>query len=92
VYNLGNGNGYSVLEVVDAVRSVTGRPIPTVAAPRRAGDPATLIASSQLAAEDLGWRIEIPSLEEIVRGAWRFARSLRPRLPRPRIPARTDAV
>ena len=56
VYNLGSGTGFSVREVVEACRAVTGHPIPTVVAPRRSGDPAVLVASSEAAAAALGWR------------------------------------
>ena len=56
IYNLGNGVGFSVREIVEAVRRVTGHPIPVVEEPRRAGDPAVLIASSAKIARDLGWR------------------------------------
>src|SRR5690606_37235121 len=56
VYNLGSGQGYSVKEVVETARRVTGRPIPLVVEPRRAGDPAVLVASSERARTELGWR------------------------------------
>src|SRR2546430_10052119 len=56
IYNLGSGAGFSVLEVIEAGRAVTGHPIPTVVAPRRSGDPAVLVASSEAAGRALGWR------------------------------------
>jgi len=70
VFNLGNGEGHSVLQVVQAARKVTGHPIPTVESPRRPGDPARLVASSAKARKELGWAPKIPDLEEIVRSAW----------------------
>ena len=70
IYNLGNGSGFSVREVVKAARRVTGRPIEAVEAPRRSGDPSVLVASSALIREELGWVPEKPSLEDIVYDAW----------------------
>jgi UDP-glucose 4-epimerase len=70
VYNLGNGWGYSVFEVVEAARKVTGTDIPTKIYPRRLGDPAVLVASSRLAQGELGWRPEFPELESIIESAW----------------------
>ncbi len=72
VYNLGSGSGFSVKEVVDACRSVTGHPIPAVTAPRRDGDPAVLVASSEAAQAALGWRPVHTDIETIVGDAWRF--------------------
>jgi UDP-glucose 4-epimerase len=72
IYNLGNGTGFSVQQVIDTCRAVTGHQIPALIAPRRAGDPATLIASSQRAREELGWQPEHADLEVIVRDAWDF--------------------
>jgi UDP-glucose 4-epimerase len=72
VYNLGNGNGFSVREVVDAARSVTGREIAAVDAPRRAGDPAVLVASSDRIQQDLGWSPDKPDLKSMVGDAWAF--------------------
>ena len=69
-YNLGNGNGFSVKEVVETVREVTGRDIPAEITPRRAGDPATLIADSRLVREELGWNPKYPDLRSIVQSAW----------------------
>jgi len=73
-YNLGNGEGFSVLEVVEMVSEVSGREIPKVEAPRRNGDPAVLIASSELAKQELGWEPEYDSLEEIIQTAWEWHR------------------
>ena len=70
VFNLGNGVGYSVREVIETARKVTGHPIPTVEIPRRAGDPARLVASGEKAKAILGWKPEITELEDIIRSAW----------------------
>jgi UDP-glucose 4-epimerase len=70
IYNLGNGTGFSVQEVVDAAREVTGHPIPTTDGPRRAGDPAQLVASSDRIRADLGWAPRHTDLVGIVRDAW----------------------
>ncbi len=70
VYNLGNGIGFSVNEVVEVVRKVTGHPIPVVHEPRREGDPAELVASSKAIRDDLGWTPRYPDLESIVASAW----------------------
>ena len=74
VYNLGSGRGYSVLEVVEACRSVTGHDIPSVDAPRRPGDPARLVASNERIAADLGWTPKA-SLHDIVADAWAFTQA-----------------
>ncbi|WUH93171.1 UDP-glucose 4-epimerase GalE [Streptomyces sp. NBC_00433] len=76
ICNLGNGSGFSVREVIDTVRRVTGHPIPETARPRRAGDPAALVASAQRAHDRLGWRPTRTDLADIVRDAWNFAQSL----------------
>lgn len=73
ICNLGNGNGFSVREVIETARRVTGHPIPEIAAPRRAGDPAALVASAATARERLGWRPSRPDLAGIVADAWTFA-------------------
>jgi len=73
-FNFGNGEGHSVLEVVKAARTVTGHPIPVVEAPRRPGDPARLVASSEKAGRILGWSPKTPAIEEIVRSAWEWHR------------------
>jgi UDP-glucose 4-epimerase len=70
IYNVGNGQGFSVREVVDAVRRVTGHPIPVVEEPRRDGDPAVLVASSKRIMEELGWKPKFNALDDIVRSAW----------------------
>ncbi|HEV2070370.1 MAG TPA: NAD-dependent epimerase/dehydratase family protein, partial [Acidimicrobiales bacterium] len=72
VYNLGNGAGYSVREVLDAARSVTGRDIPSVDEGRRAGDPAALVASSGRIRDELGWKPRKTDLKDIVADAWDF--------------------
>ncbi len=74
-YNLGNGRGYSVLEVLGAVRDVLGREVPYVVAPRRAGDPAVLVAGSERIRRETGWAPRHGELREIVRtaAAWRQA-------------------
>lgn len=69
--NLGNGLGFSVAEVIEASSCVTGINLEVIEAPRRPGDPTTLVADATLAAEALGWRPAIPSLEEIIESAWR---------------------
>jgi len=69
-YNLGNGEGYSVIEVVEAARKATHAEIPVKISPRRAGDPAVLVASSRRAKEELGWRPKFPELEAIIESAW----------------------
>jgi UDP-glucose 4-epimerase len=72
IFNLGNGKGFSVKEVIDVVRKVTGEEIKAEVAARRAGDPAVLIASSSNAIEELGWKPEYDSLETIIETAWRW--------------------
>lgn len=73
--NLGTGGGFSVREVINAARKVTGHPIPAVVAPRRGGDPDRLVAKVGLAYEKLGWKAEHTSIEEIVESAWKWHRS-----------------
>ena len=72
VFNLGNGKGFSVKEVIEATRKVTGREIKEEIAPRRAGDPAVLVASSQKAIEELNWKPKYNSLETIIETAWKW--------------------
>lgn len=72
VYNLGNGAGYSVIEVVETARKVTGARIPTVMCPRRQGDPASLVASSKLARLELGWQPDYPGIDSIIDSAWKW--------------------
>ena len=71
-YNLGNSSGYSVIDVIETARKATGAQIPAVIHPRRAGDPAVLIASSKLAQSELGWQPEYPDLESIINSAWQW--------------------
>ncbi len=71
-YNLGSGTGYSNREVIEAARRVTGHPIPVVEEPRRPGDPAVLVASSQRMQGELGWVPRHPGIEDIVASAWRW--------------------
>lgn len=72
IYNLGNGNGFSVKEVIEAVRKVTAQPIPSKITKRREGDPAQLIASSQKAIDKLRWRPKYSSLESMIESAWEW--------------------
>ena len=71
-YNLGTGNGLSVLEIIDAARKVTGHAIPCEIAPRRAGDPARLVACSDRARQMLGWKPQFESAEAIIESAWKW--------------------
>ncbi|MFI0774715.1 UDP-glucose 4-epimerase GalE [Streptomyces sp. NPDC021212] len=73
ICNLGNGNGFSVREVIETVRQVTGHPIPEVVADRRGGDPAVLVASAERAKARLGWKPSRADLKGIVADAWEFA-------------------
>ncbi|HVF76645.1 MAG TPA: UDP-glucose 4-epimerase GalE [Acidimicrobiales bacterium] len=75
IYNLGNGAGFSVREVIEAARRVTGRDIKAVEVGRRAGDPAVLVASSERIRAELGWVPEKPELETMIADAWAFATS-----------------
>jgi UDP-glucose 4-epimerase len=70
ILNLGNGQGFSVQQVIESVRQVTGHPIPVEVHPRRAGDPAVLVASSKLAMRELGWTPHYTRLDDIIRTAW----------------------
>lgn len=72
IYNLGNGTGFTVKEVIETCRKVTGHLIPAIVAERRPGDPATLIASSALANQELGWTPKYPELDVIVDHAWKW--------------------
>lgn len=72
IFNLGNGVGFTVKEVVETARKVTGHPIPAKAEPRRAGDPSTLIASSEKAKTVLGWKPQFADLETIISTAWKW--------------------
>jgi UDP-glucose 4-epimerase len=70
ICNLGNGQGFSVREVIESARQVTGHPIPAEVHPRRPGDPAVLVASSQKAIMELGWKPRYTQLDDIIRTAW----------------------
>ena len=70
IYNLGNGHGFSVREVIESARRVTGHSIPAELHPRRPGDPAVLVASSDKAIKELGWKPHYTQLDDIVRTAW----------------------
>ena len=70
IFNLGNGQGFSVREVIESARRVTGHPIPAEIHPRRPGDPAVLVASSEKALRELGWKPRYTQLDEILRTAW----------------------
>ena len=74
-YNLGNGEGYSVKEVIDIARNVTGEPIPSKIVERRPGDPAVLIGSNEKAINELGWRPCFPDLRTIIATAWQWHKS-----------------
>jgi UDP-glucose 4-epimerase len=72
VFNLGNGNGFTVKEVIEAARRVTGHDIPARVVPRRAGDPARLVASSEKAKRELGWKPKYTNIDDIVASAWQW--------------------
>jgi UDP-glucose 4-epimerase len=71
-YNLGNGEGFTVKEVIDTCREVTGKEIPSTIVPRRAGDPAVLVAASSKIRKELGWVPQYPHVREIIDSAWRW--------------------
>lgn len=71
-YNLGSGEGYSVKEMIEAARKVTGHPIPAIVSERRPGDPARLIASSSKIEQELGWKRTYNTVESIISSAWKF--------------------
>lgn len=71
-YNLGNGEGYSVRQVITTCEKVSGQSIPALEKPRRAGDPPRLVASAEKAVRELGWKPQYPKLEDIVSSAWRW--------------------
>jgi UDP-glucose 4-epimerase len=75
IYNLGNGNGYSIREVIETARKVTGKKIVSVDSSRRPGDPARLVASSEKIRKKLGWLPKYPDLETIVETAWKWHRN-----------------
>jgi UDP-glucose 4-epimerase len=70
IYNLGNGRGFSVKQVIETAREITGHPIPANVGPRRPGDPAVLVASSEKIQAELGWRPVFPTLRAIIQSAW----------------------
>jgi UDP-glucose 4-epimerase len=70
IYNIGNGQGFTVLEVIDSVRRVTGRPIPVEGCERREGDPAVLVANSEKIRLELGWKPQFAELDKIIASAW----------------------
>ncbi len=72
IYNLGSGQGFSTRQVIEAVRQVTGKEIPMKVGPRRPGDPAVLVASSERIRRELGWQPHYPELRQIIETAWRF--------------------
>jgi len=72
IYNIGNGQGFTVLEVVESVRRVTGRPITVEECERRAGDPAVLVASSEKIKAELGWKPQFAELDRIIASAWEW--------------------
>jgi UDP-glucose 4-epimerase len=74
-YNVGNGSGFSVREVIDVAREVSGHPIPAIVQPRRPGDPARLVAGSERLKNELGWSPRFPDLHMIVRTAWEWFRA-----------------
>lgn len=74
-YNLGNGDGHSVKEVIEVARNITGKPIPLKIIERRPGDPAVLISSSQKAIKELGWKPQFPDLHKIIETAWKWHKS-----------------
>ena len=72
VYNLGNSEGFTVKEVIDSARAITGHPIPADVAPRRPGDPAVLVAGSAKIRQELGWTPRFPQVHDIIESAWRW--------------------
>ena len=74
IYNLGNGRGFSVRQVIEAARKITGHAIPAVESPRRPGDPAVLVASAKKIIRELGWKPRYPRLEDILASAWEWHR------------------
>ncbi len=75
IFNLGNGNGFSVRQVIDVARSITGCEIEVREAPRREGDPPSLVAASELVRAELGWAPRKPELEQMIADAWAFAQA-----------------
>ena len=75
IYNIGSGTGFSVLEVIESVRRVTGKPIAVEECPRRDGDPAVLVAASDRIKEELGWTPKFGELDQIISSAWEWHRA-----------------
>jgi len=75
VFNLGNGEGFSVKQVIETCREITGEEVPAQIAPRRAGDPPRLVASCRKAEEELGWKRRYPDLKTIISHAWAWHKS-----------------
>ncbi|MGH7846649.1 MAG: UDP-glucose 4-epimerase GalE [Candidatus Binatia bacterium] len=75
IFNLGTGQGYTVMEVLEKARRITGRAIPAATSPRRPGDPAVLLAGNEKATKILGWRPQYQALDEIISGAWKWHQS-----------------
>jgi UDP-glucose 4-epimerase len=75
VYNLGNGSGYSIREVIEMARAITGHSIPAMESARRPGDPARLVASSEKIRRELGWNPQHSDIKDIIASAWRWHRS-----------------
>jgi UDP-glucose 4-epimerase len=83
IFNLGNGNGFSVREVIAATEEVTGRSIPTIECPRRPGDPPMLVAASEKIRSELGWEARKPGLAAMIADAWTFAQANPDGYPKP---------
>jgi UDP-glucose 4-epimerase len=75
IYNLGNGQGFSIKQVLESACKVTGHPIPAVTGPRRPGDPAILVASSEKIRQELDWEPQFPEIETIIKTAWKWHQS-----------------
>jgi UDP-glucose 4-epimerase len=72
VYNLGNGRGFTVKQIIETAREITGHPIPAEIGPRRPGDPAELVAGSDKIRRELGWQPQFPEVKDIIQSAWRW--------------------
>ena len=75
IYNVGSGAGYSVRQVIETARRITGHPLPAEEAPRRPGDPPRLVANSDKIRRELGWTPQHPSLEDVIASAWEWHRT-----------------
>ena len=80
-FNLGNGNGFSVRQVIDRAEAITGKPIAWEASPRREGDPPSLVADATAARTALGWNPRYPSLDDMIAHSWNFLVEHRAKLP-----------